>query len=130
MCAQSGARVLGWPESLPMSEFSTRVLGRCTAPCIPFLISNRVPHCFTQDLSTDLAARTDNIAWHAQGVEGAKRPRSALVRAVRALACWSRCRWAQQAWQAPTRGADARLVAIKQLPVFNFLVILFCFCLC
>ena len=33
-------------------QVSTRILGRRTAPLPPFLISNRVPHGFAQDLST------------------------------------------------------------------------------
>ena len=35
-------------------QVSTRILGRRTAPFPPYLIPNRVPHCFTQEPSTDL----------------------------------------------------------------------------
>ena len=35
------------------SQVSTRILGRRTAPCPPFLIPTRVPRGFTQDPSTD-----------------------------------------------------------------------------
>ena len=39
-------------------QVSTRILGRRTAPCPPFLIPNRVPHGVTQDPSSDRAPAT------------------------------------------------------------------------
>ena len=39
------------------AQVSTRILGRRTAPCPPFLIPTRVPRGFTQDPSTDCAPR-------------------------------------------------------------------------
>ena len=42
------------PDSPAALIISARILGRRTAPFIPFLIFNRVPHGLTQDSSTGL----------------------------------------------------------------------------
>ena len=65
-------------------EVSTRILGRRTAPFPPFLISERVPHGFTQDPGTDRSAGVAAAAWGAEARLSTKQ-NCVLVSAAAAL---------------------------------------------